>query len=201
VLVQPSLLLVSVCARLLNRLFPARLQALEKAQEGTKRAGGASVVAGAAAVGGVAAAALVGGVVLPVAAAGAAGYAATRSDGIGDAARATGNAAVSGLAAAKEFEQEHQVGAKVKTIGQGAVEKAKEVNEKYQVVDNVKVSFPFALPPENRCTDCTIAGTRAHHAHSAREPSKYSAVTVRNDGGELHWITRVPRQTAPRLYP
>ena len=115
-------------------------------------------MAGAAAVGGVAAAALVGGVVLPVAAAGAAGYAATRSDGIGDAARATGNAAVSTAAKAKEYEQEHQVGAKIKTIGEGAVAKAKEVNEKYHVVDNVKVSVHSALPPENHClqniTEC-----------------------------------------------
>jgi len=109
---------------------------------------------------------------IPVAAAGAAGLAvaaATRSDGVGDAARATGNAAVTGLAKAKEFEEKNQIGAKLKTIGEGAVAKvnalklllresvkcackckliatrftqAKDVNEKYHVVDNVKVSLP-----------------------------------------------------------
>jgi len=98
-------------------------QAIEKAQEGTQRAGGVAVVAGAAACGGFVAAAAVGGLMIPVAAAGAAGYAATRSDGVGDAARATGNAAVTGLAKAKEFEEKNQIGAKLKTIGEGAVAK------------------------------------------------------------------------------
>ena len=81
------------------------------------------MVAGAAACGGLVAAAAVGGLMIPVAAAGAAGYAATRSDGVGDAARATGNAAVTGLAKAKEFEEQNQIGAKLKTIGEGAVAK------------------------------------------------------------------------------
>ena len=84
------------------------------------------MVAGAAACGGLVAAAAVGGLMIPVAAAGAAGLAvaaATRSDGVGDAARATGNAAVTGLAKAKEFEEKNQIGAKLKTIGEGAVAK------------------------------------------------------------------------------
>ena len=57
--------------------------------------GWARGVAGAAACAGLFAAFAVGGLIIPVAAAGAAGYAATRSDGVGDAARTTGNAAVS----------------------------------------------------------------------------------------------------------
>jgi hypothetical protein len=156
-------------------LFPPLTeQAIEKAQEGTQRAGGVAVVAGAAACGGLVAAAAVGGLMIPVAAAGAAGYTATRSDGVGDAARATGNAAVTSLAKAKEFEEKNQIGAKLKTIGEGAVAKvnalerllresvncackckltatrfmqAKDVNEKYHVVDNVKVSLPSARAP------------------------------------------------------
>ena len=52
-------------------------------------------MAGAAACAGLFAAVAVGGLIIPVAAAGAAGYVATRSDGVGDAARTTGNAAVS----------------------------------------------------------------------------------------------------------
>jgi hypothetical protein len=101
-----------------------------------------------------------------------AAYAATRSDGIGDAARATGNAAIAGVSKAKEYEKEHQVrfivkgpvllircnthmhafaeshvractqvGAKVAAISSGAIAKAKEVNEKYQVVENAKVLY------------------------------------------------------------
>jgi hypothetical protein len=57
--------------------------------------GWARGVAGAAACAGLFAAVAVGGLIIPVAAAGAAGYAANRSDGVGDAARTTGNAAVS----------------------------------------------------------------------------------------------------------
>jgi hypothetical protein len=58
--------------RSISNAFFRACQALQKAKEGTEKAGGVKIVAGAAAVGGLVTAAAVGGVVLPAAA--AAGY-------------------------------------------------------------------------------------------------------------------------------
>jgi hypothetical protein len=70
--------------------------AAEAVDTAQKKAGGMKVLGGAAAVGGAAALAVGGGVFLAVAGAGAAAYATTRSDGAGDVARSTGNAAATG---------------------------------------------------------------------------------------------------------
>ena len=67
-----------------------------------------AVVAGAAVVGGTAGVVLAG-PVIGLAAAGGAAYAATRSDGVGDAAKATGTAALAVGDKAREFNAEHDV--------------------------------------------------------------------------------------------
>ena len=84
-----------------------------KSAGGGDMVSGAKVMAGAAAVGGLTVGCgLGGGVILGVAAAGGAAYAATRSDGIGDAAKATGKAAIVAAGKAQEFDKKHDVSGK-----------------------------------------------------------------------------------------
>merc|ERR1719387_2962864 len=57
----------------------------------------------------------------------AAGYAATRQDAVGDAARSAGGAALAGCEKAKELDQQHQITAKLTDVGGKAAARAKEV--------------------------------------------------------------------------
>ena len=87
-------------------------QAVQEGRDAVKRAGGVSSIAGAAAVGGVVAGVALGPTAAVLAAGGAA-YAATRSDGVGEAARQVGAAAVTAGQQAKAYDQEHNVTGKV----------------------------------------------------------------------------------------
>jgi len=108
--------------------------------EATKRAdpsgegslkGGAKVLAGAAVVGGVAVGTVAGSVTLGVVGAGAAAYAATRTDKVGDAARATGKAAIAVGTKADELNKEHKVTEKIGSAAKSTFNTMKSLDQKH----------------------------------------------------------------------
>lgn len=104
--------------------------------DGVQKAGGVAPMAAAAAVGGVAGMAL-GGSMMAVAGAGAAAYATTRADGIGEAARNTGQSALQAFEAAKKINEEHNLTGKAYEAAQASAAKAKELNEQYKITDKL----------------------------------------------------------------
>ena len=104
-----------------------------KSAGGGDMAKGAKVMAGAAAVGGLAVGVVAGSTVLGVAAAGGAAYAATRSDGVGDAAKATGKAAVTMAGKAQEFNKEHHVTEKATAAAKKGLAVASDFDKKHDV--------------------------------------------------------------------
>ena len=107
-------------------------QAVHQGQQAVATAGGYSTVAGAAAVGATAGALLMG-PMSAVVAAGAAAYATTRKDSVGDVARSTGETAAATASGLKKFNDEHKITSKVYDAGVAAAAKAKEVNAKYGI--------------------------------------------------------------------
>ena len=97
-----------------------------------------AVVAGAAVVGGVAAT-IVAGPLLGLAAAGGAAYAATRSDQVGDAAKATGKAAIAVGHKAQSLDREHGITHKVGEATKGTVKAVGDFNTQYTTKDRVEV--------------------------------------------------------------
>ena len=90
-----------------------------------------------------------------------AAYAATRSDGVGDAARATGNAALSGYEKAKQFEKDNQVVAKMQAIGSGAVAKVRHTCCRiWKVPCDGKISIQRWLTPAASCALVAIGRLR-----------------------------------------
>eukprot|EP01006_Ploeotia_vitrea_P058270 TRINITY_DN69079_c0_g1_i1.p1 TRINITY_DN69079_c0_g1~~TRINITY_DN69079_c0_g1_i1.p1 ORF type:complete len:281 (+),score=61.90 TRINITY_DN69079_c0_g1_i1:38-880(+) len=106
--------------------------------EAGKKAGGVKVLAGAAVAGGVVAGVAVGGVIPVVAGAAAVGYAATRSDAIGDAARATGRGVCTAATKAQEVNKEHNVTGRTMVAAKSLWSKAKEVNTQYQITTKLQ---------------------------------------------------------------
>lgn len=96
-------------------------------------ASGAKVMAGAAAVGGLTVGMVAGSTILGVAAAGGAAYAATRKDGVGDAAKATGKAAVMVAGKAQEFNKEHHVTEKAAAAAKKGFAIASDFDKKHDV--------------------------------------------------------------------
>merc|ERR1719386_257871 len=80
---------------------------------------------------------VLGGTLGLVAGAGAAAYAATRKDGVGDAARGVGNCAMTGANKAKELNDEHNITGKATAAAQAGIAKAKEVNEKHGITEKI----------------------------------------------------------------
>lgn len=129
---------------------------------------GAKVIAGAAAVGGLAVGAAAGSVALGVLGAGAGAYAATRSDGVGQAARSTGQAAVvvggkakqvnrehhlterassafsSGLKAVKAVDAKHNITGKTWSALKGGAAKAAEINQKHDLTGKATAGITSA---------------------------------------------------------
>ena len=99
-------------------------------------------VAACAGVGAVGAFMLLGGWVgtIPAAVGGAAlaGYAATRQDGVGEAARAVGDGVITAGSKAQELNEKHHITDKMRDVAVKAANKAKEVDDKYHVIDQVK---------------------------------------------------------------
>ena len=72
-----------------------------------------------------------------VALAGAALYATTRPDDVGNVARATGNATVKTYDAIVHTAEKHHVGEKISEVTAATCRKAQEINEEYHVTDKL----------------------------------------------------------------
>ena len=110
----------------------------------SRPAAASKVMVGAAVVGGVAGAVLAGPLVGVVAAGGAA-YAATRSDKAGEAAKATGTAALAVGDKISQLDREHQVRAKVGDAAQSAMASMQELNQKHDVTGKVAGGISWAM--------------------------------------------------------
>ena len=104
---------------------------------------------GAAAVGGVIGCLLIG-PITGVVVAGVALYATTRDDGIGNAARATGSAAVAGFDKAKDAAEKNHVFDKLKVAGAATAKKAGEINEQYHITGNIKAATKSTVSEASR---------------------------------------------------
>ena len=91
---------------------------------------------GAVAVGGILAT-LVVGPVTGVAVAGAALYACTRKDNIGEVARTTGSLAAAGFDKMVELDSQYKIVDQLKDATSAAYSKAKEINNEYKITDQV----------------------------------------------------------------
>ncbi|KAL3926806.1 MAG: hypothetical protein SGPRY_003130, partial [Prymnesium sp.] len=94
---------------------------------------GAKIMGGAAVAGGVAACLVTGSALLGVAAAGASAYAATRNDKVGEAAKATGQAANTVGSKVSEFNKEHKISERVVQGVQKGYKEVKAFDAKYDV--------------------------------------------------------------------
>ena len=110
---------------------------MSKQNEPKKGPSTTQVLGGAALAGGVVVGAAAGSVVLGVAGAGAAAYAATRGDKLGDAARATGTATVAACGKAKEVDQKYHVTSTAGSWLQQGYASALEFNSKHGITDKV----------------------------------------------------------------
>ncbi|CAE8611647.1 unnamed protein product [Polarella glacialis] len=118
------------------------MQATSAASAATTAAGGVKTLAAVAALGAAGGFVVLGstiglGVVGAVGGAAVAGYAATRSDKVGDLARGAGGLAVKGVDKAMDINREHDISGKFVDAGSKAVGTAKAVNEKYGISDKV----------------------------------------------------------------
>lgn len=91
---------------------------------------------GAAAVGAVIGTLLIG-PITGIVVAGAALYASTRNDQIGDATRSTGSAAVSAYGKTVEAAEKYHVREKVGAATEATMKKAHEINEQYKVTEHI----------------------------------------------------------------
>ena len=96
-------------------------------------ASGAKIIAGAAAVGGVAVGAAAGSMALGIVGAGAAAYAAARQGTVGDAARATGQAAVTAAGKAAEVNQRHKITDKVAAAAKRGIQATADLDRKHDI--------------------------------------------------------------------
>lgn len=104
---------------------------------------------GVAAVGAVVGCLLVG-PITGVVVGGAALYATTRDDNVGNAARSTGGAAVTVYRKTMEAAEKYHVKEKVVAASTATYEKAKDINEEYKVTDKVKAASKDAIDGAKR---------------------------------------------------
>lgn len=105
------------------------------AQANSKQASSAAM--GAAAVGAVVGFMVIG-PLTAVVAGGAALYATTRGDKVGEVARSTGGAAVTAYSSAKTMAEKYHVNEKIASATKSTVDAAKRIDNDYKVVDTVK---------------------------------------------------------------
>uniref|UniRef100_A0A7S3F012 WW domain-containing protein n=1 Tax=Haptolina ericina TaxID=156174 RepID=A0A7S3F012_9EUKA len=115
----------------------------------------AQVIGGAALAGGVVVGAAAGSLLLGVGAAGAAAYAATREDKVGDAAKATGTATVAACSKAKEVNKQYGITAKAGNLLQQAAASAKEFNQKHDVTGKLTTGVEAGM---NKLTHALNSG-------------------------------------------
>jgi len=104
----------------------------------------AQAIAGAAAVGGVAATVATSSMLLGAAGAGAAVYAATRSDGLGEATRATGQGAAAGFAKVRQYNQEHKVTERASAAAVSTWQQAQQFNEEHKITERTSAAAASA---------------------------------------------------------
>lgn len=125
------------------------MQASSAASDAAASAGGVKTLAACAALGAAGSCVVLGGTLgLGIAAAGgaaAAGYAATRSDKIGDAARTAGGLAITAADKAVALNREHHLTEKALETGGKAVEAAKLADQKYGITDKAQKAAGAAL--------------------------------------------------------
>jgi hypothetical protein len=129
----------------------------ETANKTVDHAGGVSRLAGAAAVGaGVAALATGSLFVAPILGAGALVYATTRDDGIGEAARASGDAAVVGYGKARELNEQYHLDERARVAAQQGAQaansayiRAREFNEQYHLDEKAREAAHLGVQTAN----------------------------------------------------
>jgi len=152
-----------------------------------------AVIGGAALAGGAVVGIACGSVVLGVAGAGAAAYAATRQDAIGNAAKATGGAVVAGIGKAKELDQKHHLTAALK---QG-VEQARAFNQKHDITGKIAGGVEFGM---NKLTAAlAVKGTAeaAPGEQGSSLPQGWKALAT-PDGRLYYWNERTGATTWER---
>lgn len=139
------------------------MQAANTAAAAVSSGGGIKVLGATAALGGAAGFMLLGPVGL-VGGAAAAGYCATRSDKVGEVARAAGALAVTGAERAMELNSQYKVTDKLQEAGSKAVTAAMQANEKYGIADKLakgtSAAVATAIKIENqyKVTDTVASG-------------------------------------------
>mmetsp|Transcript_17968 Transcript_17968/g.41938 ORF Transcript_17968/g.41938 Transcript_17968/m.41938 type:complete len:280 (+) Transcript_17968:64-903(+) len=88
---------------------------------------------------------ILGGAFAVAAGGGAAAYAATRQDGIGNAARKAGEVTLDGVDKAADLNREHKITEKLAEAGRNAMDRAKEMNEKYKITEKAKAGMDAAV--------------------------------------------------------
>jgi hypothetical protein len=89
-----------------------------------------------------------------MAGAGAAAYATTRADTIGDYARSTGQAAVSTFESAKRYNAEHNITGKASECASAAANKAVEVNKQYHITERIGSAISLGTSKVGVCFGC-----------------------------------------------
>lgn len=125
------------------------MQVVNEGSAHVSAAGGVKAFAAVAAVGAGASAIILGSTIgIPLAAVGgaaAAGYCATRSDKVGEAARGIGNLAIAGVDKAMELNEKHKIAEKMIEVGKQGVALAKQTDEKYGITDKVATGVNTAV--------------------------------------------------------
>ena len=104
-----------------------------------------NIVAGAAAAGGVMAFGILGSMTGGMVAAGAAAYATTRKDGLGDVAKAVGRAAVAAATKGRELNDEYKISERARSAASEGYRAARQLNDKYEVTDKAKAATQDGL--------------------------------------------------------
>ena len=113
------------------------MQLAAKGQEAVKSAGGPTPLAGAAAVGAGVGLMLAGPIGALAGAAGIAYAATTKENAVGEIARKTGQVAVDGFGAVKNFDQEYGISKKAWSASVAGVNKINEIDKQYKVHEKV----------------------------------------------------------------
>ena len=161
-----------------------------------QRPGGIAAVGGAALAAGVVGA-VVSGPILAVGAAGAATYvAAARSDGVGDAARRVGNAAVGGLGAVRKFNEDHQVSQKLYQGTKQGLAQASEINQKHHVTETLGSAAQQSLQAAKKFGEDHHLKDRAAAAATTAAAASSAACTHAKRIDEKHQLTKTLGTTA-----
>jgi len=173
------------------------MQATSAATAAVGSAGGVKTLAACAALGAGAGFLVLGGTigagVSIVGGAAAAGYAATRSDKVGDAARAAGGLAIKGADKAKEINDKHHLTEKLADAGTKAVAAAKGADDKYGISTKLATGIGAAVKKageienKHKVTDKVAGGISAGLGRLSqvldRRPSSASSSTAPGRAG------------------